>query len=79
MARIVAELERGATPWVKRWSATAGRNVPCNLVDGAASPIQVKDYSGISITYVFARFIPTGAPAKSGTFLVLAEQDFGSG
>jgi hypothetical protein len=25
--RIVAELERGAAPWVKPWSATPGRNV----------------------------------------------------
>ncbi len=31
-ARIVAELERGAAPWVKPWSATAGANTPCNAV-----------------------------------------------
>src|SRR5580700_8760262 len=31
-ARILAELERGAAPWVKQWSATAGANVPCNAV-----------------------------------------------
>jgi antirestriction protein ArdC len=31
-ARIVAELERGAAPWVKPWSATAGINTPCNAV-----------------------------------------------
>jgi antirestriction protein ArdC len=31
-ARIVAELERGAAPWVKPWSATAGLNVPQNAV-----------------------------------------------
>jgi antirestriction protein ArdC len=24
--RIVAELERGAAPWIKPWSATAGMN-----------------------------------------------------
>jgi antirestriction protein ArdC len=29
-ARIVSELERGATPWVKSWSAMAGMNTPCN-------------------------------------------------
>jgi antirestriction protein ArdC len=29
-ARIVAELERGAAPWVKPWSAMAGMNTPCN-------------------------------------------------
>jgi antirestriction protein ArdC len=31
-ARIVAELERGAAPWVKSWSATPGQNVPQNAV-----------------------------------------------
>jgi len=31
-ARIIAELERGAAPWVKPWSATAGANTPCNAV-----------------------------------------------
>ena len=31
-ARIVAELERGAAPWVKPWSATPGQNVPQNAV-----------------------------------------------
>src|SRR4051812_25828928 len=31
-ARIVAELERGAAPWVKPWSATLGQNVPQNAV-----------------------------------------------
>jgi antirestriction protein ArdC len=30
--RIVAELEAGAAPWVKPWSATAGMNTPCNAV-----------------------------------------------
>ena len=29
-ARIVAELERGAAPWIKPWSATPGANTPCN-------------------------------------------------
>jgi antirestriction protein ArdC len=31
-AKIIAELEAGAAPWVKPWSATAGANVPCNAV-----------------------------------------------
>jgi hypothetical protein len=30
--RIVAELEAGAAPWVKPWSATPGANTPCNAV-----------------------------------------------
>jgi antirestriction protein ArdC len=31
-ARIVAELERGAAPWVKPWPAMPGQNVPQNAV-----------------------------------------------
>jgi antirestriction protein ArdC len=31
-ARIVAELEAGAVPWVKPWAATPGANTPCNAV-----------------------------------------------
>src|SRR5262249_40267408 len=41
-ARIVAELERGAAPWVKPWSATAGRNGPPNA--GTNRP-----YSGCNV------------------------------
>ena len=31
-ARIIAELEAGALPWIKPWSATPGANTPCNAV-----------------------------------------------
>ena len=31
-SRILAELDRGAAPWVKPWSATPGQNVPQNAV-----------------------------------------------
>lgn len=41
-ARIVAELERGAAPWVKPWSATAGQNVPQNAISG-------RPYSGCNV------------------------------
>jgi antirestriction protein ArdC len=41
-ARIVAELERGAAPWVKPWSATAGHNVPQNAVTN-------RPYSGCNV------------------------------
>jgi antirestriction protein ArdC len=41
-ARIIAELERGATPWVKPWSATAGANVPQNAVSN-------RPYSGCNV------------------------------
>jgi antirestriction protein ArdC len=41
-ARIVAELERGALPWVKPWSATAGQNVPQNAATN-------RPYSGTNV------------------------------
>jgi antirestriction protein ArdC len=41
-ARILAELEKGAVPWVKPWSATPGANVPCNAVSN-------RPYSGTNV------------------------------
>lgn len=41
-ARILAELEAGAAPWVKPWSATPGQNVPCNAATG-------RPYSGCNV------------------------------
>jgi antirestriction protein ArdC len=41
-SRIVAELERGAAPWIKPWSATAGQNVPQNAITNRA-------YSGCNV------------------------------
>jgi antirestriction protein ArdC len=41
-ARIVAELERGAAPWVKPWSVTPGQNVPQNAVTN-------RPYSGCNV------------------------------
>ena len=41
-ARIVAELERGAAPWIKSWSATPGANTPCNAVSN-------RPYSGCNV------------------------------
>ena len=40
--RILAELEKGALPWVKPWSATPGQNVPCNAVTN-------RPYSGTNV------------------------------
>jgi antirestriction protein ArdC len=40
--RILAELERGAAPWIKPWAATAGANVPCNAVTN-------RPYSGCNV------------------------------
>lgn len=41
-ARIATQLEAGALPWVKPWSATAGANVPQNAVSG-------RPYSGCNV------------------------------
>ena len=41
-AHIVAELEAGAAPWVKPWSATAGANTPCNAITS-------RPYSGCNV------------------------------
>ena len=41
-ARIVAELEAGAAPWVKPWSATPGQNVPQSAVSN-------RPYSGCNV------------------------------
>jgi antirestriction protein ArdC len=41
-ARIIGELEQGAAPWVKPWSATPGHNVPQNAVSG-------RPYSGCNV------------------------------
>jgi antirestriction protein ArdC len=34
--RILTSLEAGIAPWVKPWSATAGQNVPMNVISGKA-------------------------------------------
>jgi antirestriction protein ArdC len=44
--RIVAELERGAAPWIKPWSATAGLNTPCNAVTN-------RPYSGCNVVLLW--------------------------
>src|SRR5580704_13586024 len=45
-ARIVAELERGAAPWIKPWSATPGTNNPRNAVSG-------RPYSGCNVVLLW--------------------------
>ncbi|MGH6777884.1 MAG: ArdC family protein [Bradyrhizobium sp.] len=45
-ARIVAELEAGASPWVKPWSASAGANTPCNAVTN-------RPYSGSNVVLLW--------------------------
>src|ERR1700675_4290233 len=44
--RIVAELEAGAAPWVKPWSATAGANTPCNVMAN-------RPYSGCNVVLLW--------------------------
>lgn len=44
--RILAELQAGAAPWVKPWSATAGKNMPGNAVTGRA-------YSGCNVVLLW--------------------------
>ena len=41
-AKIIAELERGAAPWVKPWSVTPGQNTPQNAVTS-------RTYSGCNV------------------------------
>jgi antirestriction protein ArdC len=41
-ARIVAQLERGAAPWVKPWSATPGQSTPQNAISN-------RPYSGCNV------------------------------
>jgi antirestriction protein ArdC len=41
-ARIIAELQKGAAPWIKTWSATPGANTPCNALTN-------RPYSGCNV------------------------------
>src|SRR3984957_2958862 len=45
-ARIVAELKRGAAPWIKPWSATPGANSTCNAVSN-------RPYSGCNVVLLW--------------------------
>lgn len=45
-ARIVAELERGAAPWIKPWSANPGANTPCNAATN-------RPYSGCNVVLLW--------------------------
>src|SRR5260221_13831715 len=45
-ARILAELRRGALPWIKPWSATPGQNVPQNAVSN-------RPYSGCNVVLLW--------------------------
>jgi antirestriction protein ArdC len=45
-ARIVAELDAGAAPWIKPWSATPGANTPCNAATN-------RPYSGCNVVLLW--------------------------
>jgi antirestriction protein ArdC len=45
-ARILAELENGAAPWVKPWSATPGMNHPHNAATS-------RPYSGCNVVLLW--------------------------
>jgi antirestriction protein ArdC len=45
-ARIISELEKGAAPWVKPWSASPGANTPCNAVSN-------RPYSGCNVVLLW--------------------------
>jgi antirestriction protein ArdC len=45
-ARIIAELEAGAAPWIKPWSASPGANTPCNAVTN-------RPYSGCNVVLLW--------------------------
>jgi antirestriction protein ArdC len=45
-ARIVAEMEAGAPPWIKPWSATPGANTPCNAATN-------RPYSGCNVVLLW--------------------------
>jgi antirestriction protein ArdC len=45
-ARIVAEMEAGAAPWIKPWSATPGANTPCNALTN-------RPYSGCNVVLLW--------------------------
>ena len=57
-ARIVAELERGAAPWIKPWSVTAGANTPCNAVTN-------RPYSGCNVILLWLWRVPPLYPSDS--------------
>src|ERR1035437_6396090 len=62
-ARIVAELEAGAAPWVKPWSATAGANTPCNAVSN-------RPYSGCNVVLLW---MAQGAGYRTPRFLTFKQ------
>ena len=77
--RIVAELERGAAPWVRPWSATAGVNTPCNAatnrryfrqqrrlaLDGASGPVALNRGPRLGSTRLCEQYARARARARA--------------
>jgi antirestriction protein ArdC len=75
-ARIIAELERGVVPWVRPWSASAGRNVPQNAVTN-------RPYSGCNVILLWLsrnhgwatpRFLTYRQAAEAGGYVRKGEK-----
>ena len=66
--KIIAALEAGAAPWVKPWSATPGRNVPCNAATN-------RPYSGCNVVLLW---MAQSAGYRTPRFLTFKQaQDLG--
>jgi antirestriction protein ArdC len=65
-ARIVAEMEAGAVPWVKPWSATPGANTPCNAVTN-------RPYSGCNVVLLWMAHASGYATPRFLTFKQASE------
>jgi antirestriction protein ArdC len=89
--RTIAELELGAAPWVKPWSAPPGQNVPQNAVtnrptcggEGIWTSVRARVRASSGITWrrqsvVFCAFLDTGPMGGSGGHGV-ASTDRGEG
>jgi antirestriction protein ArdC len=59
LSRIIAQLEAGAAPWVKPWSATPGANTPCNALTN-------RPYSGFNVVL---RWMAQAAGYRTPRFL----------
>jgi antirestriction protein ArdC len=62
-ARIIAELEAGAAPWIKPWSASSGANTPCNAATN-------RPYSGCNVVLLW---LAQAAGYRSPRFLTFKQ------
>jgi antirestriction protein ArdC len=76
--KILQLLETGCPPWVKPWSSTAGRNIPCNAISNRA-------YSGVNTLllwtsqvqgFQFPRFLTFGQAKRLGGSVRQGEHGF---